>query len=217
MFRGQAEQDRFVTTIMQQKQDGFFVEIGSNHPIDINNSYLLEKTYNWKGIMIEYESKYLPIYKQHRPNSIHVIQDATTIDYKNLFQTNNVPLQMDYLQIDLEADNGSTIQTLERLNNEVLDLYTFATVTFEHDIYRGDFYNTRMRSRQILEERGYVCVFKDIHNKEPKYVYEDWYVHPSLVDMDYVNALMSKNAVHYENNPITGQPSIDWQSIDYLK
>jgi hypothetical protein len=165
--------------------------------------------------MIEYESKYLPSYKQHRPNSIHVIQNANTIDYKNLFQTNNVPLQMDYLQIDLEADNGSTIQTLETLNNEVLDMYTFATVTFEHDIYRGDFYNTRMRSRQILEERGYVCVFKDIHNKEPKYVYEDWYVHPSLVDMDYVNALMSKNAVHYENNPITGQPSIDWQSIDY--
>jgi len=214
MFRGQAQQDRFVTTIMKQKQNGFFVEIGSNHPIDINNSYLLEKTYNWRGIMIEYESKYLPSYKQHRPNSIHVIQNANTIDYKNLFQTNNVPLQMDYLQIDLEADNGSTIQTLETLNNEVLDMYTFATVTFEHDIYRGDFYNTRMRSRQILEERGYVCVFKDIHNKEPKYVYEDWYVHPSLVDMDYVNALMSKNAVHYENNPITGQPSIDWQSID---
>jgi hypothetical protein len=217
MFRGQAQQDRFVTTIMKQKQNGFFVEIGSNHPIDINNSYLLEKTYNWKGIMIEYESKYLPSYKQHRPNSIHVIQDATTIDYKNLFEANDVPVQMDYLQIDLEVDNGSTIQTLETLNNEVLDTYTFATVTFEHDIYRGDFYNTRMRSRQILEERGYVCVFKDIHNKEPRYVYEDWYVHPSLVDMDYVNALMSKNAVHYESNPITGQPSIDWQKIDYLK
>lgn len=217
MFRGQAQQDRFVMTIMKQKQNGFFVEIGSNHPIDINNSYLLEKTYNWKGIMIEYESKYLPSYKQHRPNSIHVIQDATTIDYKNLFEANDVHLQMDYLQIDLEADNGSTIQTLEKLNREVLDAYTFATVTFEHDIYRGDFYNTRMRSRQILEERGYVCVFKDIHNKEPRYVYEDWYVHPSLVDMDYVNALMSKNAVHYESNPITGQPSIDWQKIDYLK
>lgn len=215
MFRGQAQQDRFVTTIMKQKQNGFFVEIGSNHPIDINNSYLLEKTYNWKGIMIEYESKYLPSYKQHRPNSIHVIQDATTIDYKNLFEANDVPLQMDYLQIDLEADNGSTIQTLEKLNREVLDAYTFATVTFEHDIYRGDFYNTRMRSRQIFEERGYVCVFKDIHNKEPRYVYEDWYVHPSLVDMDYVDSLMSKNASHYESNPITGQPSIDWQSIDY--
>jgi hypothetical protein len=215
MFRGQAQQDRFVTTIMKQKQNGFFVEIGSNHPIDINNSYLLEKTYNWKGIMIEYESKYLPSYKQHRSNSIHVIQDATTIDYKNLFEANDVPLQMDYLQIDLEVDNGSTIRTLETLNNEVLDTYTFATVTFEHDIYRGDFYNTRMRSRQIFEERGYVCIFKDIHENDPKCVYEDWYVHPSLVDMDYVNALMSKNASHYESNPITGDQSIAWQKIDY--
>jgi len=215
MFNGQAEQDRFVTSILKQKENGFFLEIGSNHPININNSYLLETTYNWKGIMVEYDPAHLPGYKEHRPKSIHVIQDATTIDYKALFQANNVPLNVDYLQIDLEVDNGSTIQTLEKLNNEVLDTHTFATVTFEHDIYRGDFFNTRLRSRQIFADRGYMCVFMDIHNEELRYVYEDWYVHPSLVDMNYVNALMSKNAGFYEMSPITNHPSINWQKIDY--
>lgn len=43
MFNGQAEQDKFVLNILKNKKKGFFLEIGSNHPIKINNSYILEK------------------------------------------------------------------------------------------------------------------------------------------------------------------------------
>ena len=86
MFNGQAEQDKFVLNIWKYKKKLIFLEIGSNDPININNTYLLEKNYDWKGIMIEYENKYLPLYKQHRPNSIHIINDATQINYKNIFK-----------------------------------------------------------------------------------------------------------------------------------
>ena len=55
MFNGQAGQDKFVINILKEKCNGFFLEIGSNDPIEINNSYILEKKYNWKGIMIEYD------------------------------------------------------------------------------------------------------------------------------------------------------------------
>jgi hypothetical protein len=214
MFNGQAEQDKFVCFILKNKYNGYFLEIGSNHPIEINNTYTLEKNYNWRGIMVEYDTRYLPLYKQYRPNSIHILQDATTIDYKTVFEENKVPIDVDYLQIDLEADNGSTIQTLEKLDREIFDKHRFATVTFEHDVCYGDFYNTRQRSREIFNKRGYVSVFKDIHNKEPKYVYEDWYVHPDLVDMSYVNTLIYKNSTKYVDNSITGK-SLDWQVISY--
>ena len=100
---------------------------------------------------------------------------------------------MDYLQVDLEVDNKSTLDTLYLLNKHVFDKYTFATITFEHDIYRGDFFDTRNISRQILKDRGYQLVFPDVSifigtewNK-----YEDWYVHPDLVDMEYVNKVKS--------------------------
>jgi len=214
MFNGQAEQDKFVCFILKNKYNGYFLEIGSHHPIEINNTYTLEKNYNWMGIMVEYDTRYLPLYKQYRPNSIHILQDATTIDYKTVFEENKVPIDVDYLQIDLEADNGSTIQTLEKLDREIFDKHRFATVTFEHDVCYGDFYNTRQRSREIFNKRGYVSVFKDIHNKEPKYVYEDWYVHPDLVDMSYVNTLIYKNSTKYVDNSITGK-SLDWQVISY--
>jgi hypothetical protein len=45
MFRGQSNQDRFVLNVLKEKKDGYFLEIGSNHPININNSYLLETNY----------------------------------------------------------------------------------------------------------------------------------------------------------------------------
>jgi hypothetical protein len=213
MYAGQANQDKFVLNVLKQKRNGYFLEIGSNHPVEINNTYLLEKKYDWKGIMVEYESSYLPLYQEHRPNSIHIINDARMVDYKSVFESNNMPVSFDYLQIDLEADNGSTLDTLKKLDNEIFDTYKFATVTFEHDIYRTNFDNIRLKSRYIFEKRDYVCVFEDINNGGNPY--EDWYVHPDLVDMDYVNNLIEKNSINYLDNPITGK-SINWQDIQYL-
>jgi hypothetical protein len=212
MYSGQAQQDKFVLNILKEKKNGYFLEIGSNDPIHINNTYLLEKKYDWKGIMVEYESKYLPLYKEYRPNSIHLINDATMIDYKNVFETNNMPLSFDYLQIDLEANNGSTINTLKKLDNEVFDIYKFATVTFEHDIYHTNFDNTRSKSRDIFKKRGYVCVFEDIGNDDLPY--EDWYVHPELVDMNHVNNIIEKNKKNYVNSSITGK-MLSWNNIQY--
>jgi len=196
-----------------EKRNGYFLEIGSNHPIKINNTYVLEKNYNWKGIMIDYKSSFLNLYKQHRKNSIHVINDATKINYKALFNRTKAPLNIDYLQIDLEARNGTTLKTLQKLDKEILDKYKFATITFEHDIYTGNHHNTRQISRNIFKRRGYVCVFEDINNT-PTNPYEDWYVHPDLVDMEYIKTLKEKNEKNYVPQKITSK-SLNWRNIEY--
>jgi hypothetical protein len=218
-YNGQAEQDKFVLNVMKHKHNGYFLEIGSNHPIQINNSYILESCYDWKGIMIEYEAYHFPGYKTHRPNSVHVHSDATKVDYKALFESNNVPTHIDYLQIDLEANMGTTISTLEKLDKEVMDNYKFAVVTFEHDIYRTSNHNTRGRSRNIFIKRGYYPVFYDVNNMGEN-PFEDWYVHPDLVDMNYIQALQRRNQTHYRNVNITrgwdmSISSINWQNIKY--
>ena len=222
MFNGQAQQDKFVLNMLKNKKKGFFLEIGSSHPVKINNSYILEKKYDWNGIMIEYSSEWLNDYKKLRPNSIHIINDAANINYKNLFESNNVPFNIDYLQIDLEAKNGSTLNTLKKLNSEVMDKYKFATITFEHDIYKTNNFNTRLESRKIFEDKGYLRVFSDINNKG-KNPYEDWYIHPDLVDIELVNSVIKKNKKKYKSNVVTQKKfenspvkkSISWQDIEY--
>lgn len=197
-FNGQARQDEFVVYLTNHKKNGFFLEIGSMDPIKINNSYILEKEYGWKGIMVEYDKKWLSHYKEKRPNSIHVMEDATKINYKTLFEENNVPLNSDYLQIDLEVNDGGTMRTLNKLKKEVLGKYKFATITFEHDIYHTNFLNTRLESRKIFQDLGYLRIFSDV-NSIGSSPFEDWYIHPELVDLEYVFYLLEKNGKNYKN------------------
>jgi hypothetical protein len=179
----QASQDLFYMKILNYKQNGNFLEIGSNHPITHNNTYLAESKYNWKGIMIEYDKSFEPLYKTHRQNSIHIVNDAQKVDYRQILDSNKFPSDMDYLQIDLDVENRSTLNVLELLNTTVFDKYKFATVTFEHDIYTGDYFDTRNKSRKIFSDRGYKLVYPDVTvfwegRFKP---FEDWYIHPSLV------------------------------------
>src|SRR3989344_6434688 len=123
MSNSQAGQDRFVRYILNNKENGFFLEIGSNHPEHNNNTYILENMYNWRGIMVEYDNKWLPQYKAMRPNSCHIIDDATIIRYDEVLKNCNAPLNCDYLQIDLDVDNKSTLTTLELLDEQIFDKY----------------------------------------------------------------------------------------------
>lgn len=195
MSNSQASQDLFVLWALKNKTNGTFLEIGSNDPVTINNTYLLETDYNWSGIMVEYNPMYKPLYELKRPNSKHIIQDATTINYPD--HLSSFPKDIDYLQIDLEVENRSTLTTLEVLDKTVFDTYRFATVTFEHDIYRGDFFDTRERSREIFQKRGYVLVFPDVANEAA--VFENWYVHPDLVDMNHILPFKQTKSMNYKD------------------
>ena len=193
-----SHQDLFVSLIMKKKQEGYFLEIGANHPINNNNTYKLEKEYNWKGIMVEYLDTFVPLYPIERPNSVYEINDARNIDYINLLNKSNAPINIDYLQIDLDVDNKSTLDTLLLLNNTIFDKHKFATITFEHDIYCGNYFDTQSISRQIFQDRGYILVFPDVKvywcgKHEP---YEDWYVHPELVDMNLINKIKTDESLN---------------------
>ncbi len=197
----QASQDIFVRKLTNNKKNGTFLEIGSNHPfLGGNNTYVLEIDNNYKGIMVEYDSSFKDLYLQHRPNSIHVISDAQIVDYKKVLEDNNFPTDIDYLQIDLDVNNGSTLNTLKLLDTTIFDKYKFATITFEHDIYTGDYFNTREISRKIFNDRGYTLLFPDVSLFfEGKYCkFEDWYVHNDLVNSDIINKLKTDVSLTHE-------------------
>ena len=196
----QALQDLFAIRVLKNKTNGTFVEIGSNHPITGNNTYLMESKFNWKGLLIEYDRSFEQLYKDLRPNSIYRIGDARLVDYRGILDENQFPSNIDYLQIDLDVDNKSTLDTLLLMDNTCFDKYKFATITFEHDIYRGNFFDTREISREIFKKRGYELVFPDVavFFEGRHCPFEDWYVHPDLVDMDYVNGIRSSVGLKVE-------------------
>ena len=196
----QASQDLFCIKAHGFKKNGTFLEIGTNDPIIHNNTYLLESLYNWKGILVEYDKAFEHAYIEKRPNSKYFINDAQTLDYSNILDTLQFPSEIDYLQIDLDVNNRSTLNVLEILDETVFDKYTFGVITFEHDIYSGNYFDTQTISRKILTDRGYVLVFPNVSVLwEGSYKpFEDWYVHPELVDMNYINKLISTDSLTVE-------------------
>lgn len=236
-YKSQVGQDKFVLNATQFKKNGFFVEFGSQDPIQINNTYVLEKEFGWKGLMFEWDSKFAPLYEKHRSEeTIFIIEDATQIDYKELFAEVKLPHNMDYLQIDLESGMLTPMHLLQKLDNEVLDNYKFATVTFEHDIYCSrtnskdnvgcaqngwqpfdsqNFNIVREKSRKIFENRGYVCVFEDVKcSKQYDNPFEDWWVHPDLVDMNHIQNIIDLNTDNFDENDVT-ELAISGPNIKY--
>ena len=52
-FCSQFGQDLFVLNELNFKKNGFFVEFGATNGINSSNTYLLEKKFNWTGILAE--------------------------------------------------------------------------------------------------------------------------------------------------------------------
>ena len=51
--KSQFLQDLFVLNTLNFKRDGYFIEFGATNGVDLSNSYILEKKFNWDGILAE--------------------------------------------------------------------------------------------------------------------------------------------------------------------
>ena len=181
----QALQDIFVLTMLNGKENGTYVEIGGAHPININNTYLLEKTFGWSGVSFEINQDLAKFYNTKRNNKC-ICTDATQVNYSEVFEDNNLPNQIDYLQIDIDP----SFQSLASLKKIDLKNYRFSVITFETDAYQG---STAVleQSRSILQGNGYQLVASNVKNCG--HAFEDWYVDPNTVTTDMWIALQSDN------------------------
>lgn len=176
-------QDLFVLSVLNGKYDGTYLEVGGELPVIGNNTYLLEEMYGWRGVSVEIESKYVPMWAQTRKNPLYN-QDALTTDYDQLLSSNNLGPIIDYFSCDIEPQD----KTLEALMKVDHDKYRFRVITFEHDHYNGgEGPRVRDDNRKFLTNLGYELIVGDVSHQGEKI--EDWWVAPELVDPEIVNKL----------------------------
>jgi hypothetical protein len=168
----QIGQDYFVIQILNNLTNGYFLDIGCAEPIRFSNTYILEKYFNWKGIGIDIldASDKSGNWKELRPNTKHIIEDALKIDYKQLLVENKAPKNISYLSLDLEPPE----LTLECLRKIPFDDYIFSVITFETDEYRKGGVERAEISRNYLQSFGY-----KLHSSINKQ--DDVYVHSSII------------------------------------
>mgnify|MGYP003137853378 CR=1 FL=1 len=62
----QLGQDRWVLSQTTNKRGGYFVEAGACDGVELSNTYLLEKDYNWRGICCEPNADFHPSLRANR-------------------------------------------------------------------------------------------------------------------------------------------------------
>lgn len=187
----EAFQDLFVLYATNCKKQGTYLEIGGGDPVYGNNTYLLEKYFDWNGISIDFNAVLAEKHRAHRNHTVYNI-DATICSYEQILQTLNTNF-IDYLQVDCDPSEIS-YQVLQRIP---FDKFDFGVITFEHDNYVKPTNLVREKSRKLLSERGYKLIVGNVSPDQYPRPFEDWYVHPSLYSnvvkykstgVDYVQA-----------------------------
>jgi hypothetical protein len=190
MFYSLAKQDQFVANLLNFKKYGFYVDIGSHHSMVANNTYYFSEKLFWKGICVEIDSTFSNSYLNRTECNL-IIDDATKINYYNLFTSNDVPKTIDYLSLDVDSASLDVLEILP------LEQYRFKIITIEHDAY---LHKDRYQSKQqnILIKNNYKIIAKNVFveqngHTEPECAFEDWYIDLNYFKFDKISFLYSEN------------------------
>lgn len=180
----EAYQDMFVLAMHNGKKNGTYVEIGSGHPKNENNTYLLEKDFGWNGVSIDTNEDFVSAHNAERSHTC-LLRNATSINYEKFLNGLNLPTSIDYLQIDVDSADIS----YKVLLSIPLETYKFGVITFEHNHYTDSKNDVRIKSRKYLESYGYKLVPLNILTDSNNHCHEDWYVHPDIIDTSKIQLI----------------------------
>lgn len=194
-FYSQAGQDEWIVDLFNNKQDGFFVEIGAYDGIQTSNTYYLEKELGWDGICIEANKNIFPLLEANRKsinlNTVVSDHEGSCLfggDYivdsggyempcstlNNILSTHAYPKIIDYISIDIEGHECAVLGAFDFSN------WNIRAMTVEHNLYMcGP--ERKNKLYEILSSNGFIRVVEDAVclDTNPAWYnqpYEDWYV-----------------------------------------
>ena len=190
MFYSQAKQDEWVCKVLNNKKNGYFLDVGAYDGKESSNTLYLEEELGWTGICVEPEPVAFQKLKSIRKS---ICIESAVLNYKgecyfgqdtvtpfpnriivkcntlnNILKENNAPKNIDYLSIDIE---GSEYTALKDFN---FYSWNINLITIEHNLYR-DGYRNKNQLFELLTSKGFERVVDNA--PDPRGLpYEDWYV-----------------------------------------
>ncbi|MGV7222709.1 MAG: FkbM family methyltransferase [Nitrospinales bacterium] len=204
--KSQLCQDIFVLTELNFKQNGYFVEFGASNGIDLSNTYLLEKEFNWNGILAEPAQIWHEDLSKNRKAKIDFEcvwkESGKCIN----FNESNLPLlstiskynSSDMHWEDRKSSKTYTVKTVSLLDllkrhraPYKIDYLSIDTEGSEYEIIKDfdfdaysisiiscehNFTNNRKKIYDLLVSKGFIRKFEHVSNVD------DWYVRQKLDD-----------------------------------
>ena len=204
--KSQIHQDIFVLNQLKFKENGFYVEFGATNGIDLSNSYLLEKKFNWKGILAEpancwqtdllrnrnanidnncvwSESGLTLIFNEVENAELSTIKQYSEDDFHKKsrisgkkYSVNTISLYD--LLIKHRAPNIIDYLSIDTEGSEyeILKSFNFDTFKFKIITIEHNYTFKRDDIYTLLTSKGYVRIYSEISQ------FDDWYIRPDLID-----------------------------------
>ena len=113
--------DLIIDYIFKNKNNGFYLDVGSQHPISNNNTYLLFRR-GWSGINIDLDKKNIDLFNTARPNDINLnLAISSDVAEKKLyFYHDKSPINtLDKVVSDFQT---ATVKEIKRIKTTTLNI-----------------------------------------------------------------------------------------------
>lgn len=204
----QLEQDKWVNSVLGNKQNGFFVELGASNGVELSNTLFFERFLGWNGICIEPNPKFKDELSRNRKCNICYFCVSSTDDKEIDFSVcghasgavetagpftkseDVIKVKTKTMESILKMYNAPNVidylsldvegHEYEILKTFPFDKYIINCITVEHnEPHTGP--EMRYKIRDILVKNGYIFVKgnDDIHNWKHGPI-DDFYIHNSV-------------------------------------
>jgi hypothetical protein len=194
--------DLIIDYIFKNKNNGFYLDVGSQHPISNNNTYLLFKR-GWSGINIDLDKKNIDLFNTARPNDINLnLAISSDVAEKKLyFYHDKSPINtLDKVVSDFQTATVNEIKRIKtttlnialqnlKLNNKI-DYMNLDVEGHEMDIFKAfdlSLYKPSIISVEFLDLDMKYLEFKN--NDLQRLVNSDLYKHLLSNNYHFVNWL----------------------------
>ena len=113
--------DLIIDYIFKNKNNGFYLDVGSQHPISNNNTYLLFKR-GWRGINIDLDKKNIDLFNTARPNDINLNSaiSSDVAEKKLYFYHDKSPINtLNKVVSDFQT---ASVKEIKRIKTTTLDI-----------------------------------------------------------------------------------------------
>lgn len=168
--------------LLKNKRNGTYVDVGGHHPIFGNNSYFFYLR-GWRGIVVEPNPIFKPIYKKFRPNDYLVSEGVAEFDglleyfefesnlintfSKNYISENNLGDSV-VNKWRIPVKKLSTLIEQSNLKSLQIDFLSIDVEGLELDVLKGNEWN-KYRPKYILLE-SHKTLSEDIDSEISKFL-----------------------------------------------
>ena len=171
--------DLLVDYIFKSKKNGFYLDIGAQHPVSNNNTYLLYKK-GWNGINIDLDEKNINLFKLARPKDVNLnfaISDSEK-EVDLFYYHDSSPINS--LSKNVSDFQKAKVSKIKKIKTKILN-NVLEDLSFKNHI---DYMNIDVEGHEIQVLKGF-----DISKYKP-----------SVISIEYLDLNMKK--LEFKNNDV---------------